>query len=125
MKPIIKSIFVLVLLLSNFNGSITFSQETYNDNEPQTLTELKNSIQKVLKDTKTPGAGVVMVSGDETIMLEGIGKADIENNIDVNENTMFRLGSISKVYVALAILKLQEEGRLSLKDKIKDLISVY
>lgn len=35
---------------------------------------------------------------------------------------MFRLGSISKVYVALAILKLQEEGRLNIKDKVRDLI---
>ena len=35
---------------------------------------------------------------------------------------MFRLGSISKVIVALAILKLQEEGSLNLKDKVRDLI---
>ncbi|NWJ50294.1 MAG: serine hydrolase [Bacteroidetes bacterium] len=113
---------LLVLLLFIFNGSKSFAQEAYNSNKPKTLTELKNSIQKILKETKTPGAGVVLVSGDETIMLEGFGKADIEKNIAVNENTMFRLGSVSKVYVALAILKLQEEGRLSLKDKIKDLI---
>ncbi len=63
-----------------------------------------------------------MVSGDSTILLGGLGKADIENNVDVNENTMFRLGSVSKVIVALAILKLQEEGRINLKDKVRDLI---
>jgi len=122
MKTIKKAISVFVLLLFIFSGLKSFTQEVYNVKEPKTLTELKNSIQKILIETKTPGAGVVLVSGDETILLEGFGKADIENNIAVNENTMFRLGSISKMYVALAILKLQEEGRLSLKDKIKDLI---
>ena len=122
MKLITKTIPVLVFLLSIFNGSKCLAQEVVDDNKPQTLNELETSIQKLLKETKTPGAGVALVSGDETIWLEGIGKADIENNIDVNENTMFRLGSISKMYVALAILKLQEEGRLSLKDKIRDLI---
>ena len=122
MKIIIKTISVSVLLLFIFNCSKSFTQEAYKDKKPKTLTELKNSIQKILIETKTPGAGVALVSGDETIFLEGFGKADIENNIDVNENTMFRLGSISKVYVALAILKLQEEGRLSLKDKIRGLI---
>jgi CubicO group peptidase (beta-lactamase class C family) len=122
MKIFTKTIPLLVLLLFIFNGSKSFAQEAYNDNKPRTLTELKNSIQKILRETKTPGAGVVLVSGDETILLEGFGKADIEKNIAVNENTMFRLGSISKMYVALAILKLQEEGRLSLKDKIRDLI---
>jgi CubicO group peptidase (beta-lactamase class C family) len=98
------------------------AQMVSDDTKPKTLTELKNSIQKVLKDTKTPGAGVVMLSGDETIMLQGFGKADIEKNVDANENTIFRIGSISKTLVALAILKLQEEGRLNLKDKIKDII---
>ena len=113
---------LLLVLLIIFNGSKSYSQKTSDENKPKTLTELQNSIQKILRETKTPGAGVVLVSGDETILLEGFGKADIENHIAVNENTMFRLGSISKMYVALAILKLQEEGHLSLKDKIRDLI---
>ena len=102
--------------------SLCFAQDTSNIYKPQTLNELQESIKKVLIETNTAGAGIVMVSGDETILIEGFGKADIENNIDVNKNTMFRFGSISKVYVALAILKLQEEGRLNLKDKISDLI---
>ena len=121
MKTIKKAISLLLLLLI-FNGLNTFAQKVADDNKPKTLSALKDSIQKILIETKTPGAGVVMVSGDETLMAEGFGKADIENNIGVDENTMFRLGSVSKVYVALAILKLQEEGRLNLKDKIRDLI---
>ena len=122
MKISKKIIPVLVFLLFIFNDSTSFAQKASDDSKPQTLTALKYSIQKILNETKTPGAGVVMVSGDETILLEGFGKADIKNNIGVNENTMFRLGSISKMYVALAILKLQEEGRLNLKDKISVLI---
>ncbi len=113
---------VLVLFFFIFSYSQSFSQEAHKEGVPNTLMELKSSILDILKASKTPGAGVVLVSGDETVFLEGLGKADIENNIAVNENTMFRLGSVSKVFVALAILKLQEEGRLTLKDKIKDLI---
>jgi CubicO group peptidase (beta-lactamase class C family) len=122
MKKTKKTISLLLSLLFIFNGSKSFTQEAVDRNKPKNLAELKNSIQKILKETETPGVGVALVSGDETLWLGGLGKADIENNIDVNENTMFRLGSISKMYVALAILKLQEEGRLSLKDKIRDLI---
>ena len=113
---------IIVFLVIGMQSFTSKAQNISDDNKPKNLTELKNSIQKIVKETKTPGAAVVLVSGDETILLSGFGKADIENNIDVNENTMFRLGSISKVYVALAILKLQEEGRLSLKDKVRDLI---
>ena len=120
MKIIKNPIALLVLLL--LSTALCFAQDVSNVNEPQTLNELQESIQKILIETNTPGAGITLVSGDEIILLRGFGKADVENNIDVNENTMFRLGSISKVYVALAILKLQEEGRLNLKDKVRDLI---
>ncbi|MEI7660885.1 MAG: serine hydrolase [Bacteroidota bacterium] len=114
--------FLLVLLPVIYTGSSLSAQNAGDAKKPQTLSELSESIQKVLKDTRTPGAGVVMLSGDETIMLQGFGKADIEKNIDATENTIFRLGSISKTLVALAILKLQEEGRINLKDKIRDII---
>jgi CubicO group peptidase (beta-lactamase class C family) len=113
---------VLVLLFIICNGLDSFAQKAADDKKPQSLTELKTSIRKLLRETKTPGAGVVLVSGDKTIMAEGFGKASIEKNINANENTIFRLGSVSKTFVALAILKLQEEGRLNLKDKIKDII---
>ncbi len=119
MMKILKIKLILLLLL---NVSVTSAQDSVNVYKVKTIDELQESIQRVLKETNTPGAGVAIISGDTTILPEGFGKADIENNIDVNENTMFRLGSLSKVFVALAILKLQEEGRLNLKDKIRDLI---
>jgi CubicO group peptidase (beta-lactamase class C family) len=113
---------VLLSLLFIYSGSKSFAQNVGKVNTSQTLSELCESIRKVLKDSKTPGAGVVVLSGDQTILLKGFGKANIEKNINANENTIFRLGSISKTFVALAILKLQEEGRLNLKDKIKEII---
>ena len=110
----------ILLLICNF--SISFAQESRNTNKPETLIELKESINEVLKETNTAGAGIVMINGDSVVWIGGLGKADIENNINVNENTMFRLGSISKMMVSLAILKLQEEGMLSLTDKVRDII---
>lgn len=120
MKIIKKSIILLVFLVCSI--SVSFAQNIIADNTPQTLEDLQDSIQKVLIETNTNGASVVLLSGDSVILLKGFGKADVENNINVNENTLFRLGSVSKLFVSLAILKLQEEGRLSLKDKVKDLI---
>lgn len=120
MEIIKKSIILLVFLMSSI--TITSAQNIKADNASQTLKKLQDSIQKVLTETNTSGAGIVMMSGDSIVLLRGFGKADIENNIDVNENTLFRVGSVSKLLVSFAILKLQEEGRLSLKDKVKYLI---
>jgi len=120
MKNLKKIIILLVIGVCNI--SIVFAQDSTNGNTSQTLEDLENSIQKLLVNTKTNGAFVVMISGDSTVFNRAFGKADVENNIDVNENTLFRLGSVSKLFVGLAILKLQEEGCLNLKDKVKDII---
>ncbi len=113
---------LISILLLICKVSITFAQESVNKYEPKTLIELQESIQEVLKVTNTAGAGIVMMNGDSVVWMGGLGKADIEKNIDADENTLFRLGSVSKLFVGLAILKLQEEGRLNLKDKLKDVI---
>ncbi|WP_461630816.1 serine hydrolase domain-containing protein [Labilibaculum euxinus] len=116
-----KNTFTILVLLF-ISVSLSFAQNGSNIDKPQTLSELQRSIQKILIKTNTPGAGVAMVSGDSIVLLKGIGKADVEKNLDVNENTMFRLGSVSKLFVGIAILKLQEEGRLNLKDKVRDIL---
>jgi CubicO group peptidase (beta-lactamase class C family) len=89
---------------------------------PQTIEELKIAIEKIMEETKTPAVGVALVDENGPVWIAGLGKADVERDLDANENTMFRIGSVSKMFVALAILKLQEEGRVSLKDKVRDLV---
>ncbi|MCE6991452.1 serine hydrolase [Dyadobacter sp. CY323] len=85
------------------------------------MKELQIALRKVLKETGTPAVGLAMVQGDSVLLVTGMGKADLGKNRDADENTMFRIGSVSKMFASLAILKLQEEGRVSLKDKVRDL----
>ena len=87
---------------------------------PQTIIELQTAIEKVLEETQTPAAGVALVNKEGPVWVAGLGTADIEKDMVADENTMFRIGSTSKMFVSLSILKLQEEGRLSLKDKVRE-----
>jgi CubicO group peptidase (beta-lactamase class C family) len=89
--------------------------------QPRNIEELKTEIQKVLVSHGVPGAGIVMVSPDRVLWAGGIGKADIAAGKDVTPETLFRIGSISKSFVALALMKLQEEGKINLEAKVKDL----
>lgn len=112
---------MILTLVFLFAGQ-AHAQTKEESNPPQTIQELETAIEKVLEETVTPAVGVAMVDKDGPVWIAGLGKANIENNVDANENTMFRIGSVSKMFVALAVLKLQEEGRLSLKDKVRDLV---
>jgi CubicO group peptidase (beta-lactamase class C family) len=91
-------------------------------NVPRSKEELRQSIEAVLMETGTPGAGVVLVSKDDILWSAGIGIADRATGKKVTAETMFRAGSISKSFVAVAILKLQEEGKLQIDDRLSDLV---
>ncbi len=86
---------------------------------PKTTDELRQQIEKVLQNTHTPGAGVAIVKRDGPEWVAGIGLADVAANQPVTPDTLFRIGSTSKAFVSLSVLKLQQEGKLSLQDTLK------
>lgn len=88
---------------------------------PATLEDLKSGILDLMEEHEVPAVGIAMVDENGPVWVGAIGKSDIENDIDADGNSMFRIGSTSKMFVALSVLKLVEEGRLSLNDKVADL----
>ena len=108
-----------VILLVVFTPNQVSAQGRYDG--PKSTKDLQIAIEKILNESGTPAAGVALVSGDSVIWATAIGMANVEKKIKANENTMFRIGSVSKMFVSLAILKLQQEGRIKLKDKVRDL----
>ncbi|MEM8966170.1 MAG: serine hydrolase domain-containing protein [Bacteroidota bacterium] len=87
-----------------------------------TIAELTSAIEQVMRETQTPAVGVALINADGTDWVAGLGQADIENDVAADEQTMFRIGSVSKMFVSLAILKLQEQGLVSLKDTVKNIV---
>ena len=87
---------------------------------PKTLEELQSAMRQVLNKEHVPGAGVALVSNGELLWCGGLGKADLAATRDVNCDTEFRVGSISKTFVALALLKLEEEGKINLQARLQD-----
>jgi CubicO group peptidase (beta-lactamase class C family) len=87
---------------------------------PKTLEELQKAMKDVLEKEHVPGAGVALVARGELLWCAGLGKADVAANRDATCDTEFRVGSISKTFVALALLKLQEEGKINLYARLQD-----
>ena len=83
---------------------------------------LQNEIENILNDYKGLCAGIALISKDQPDWIVGIGNSDSIKIQPISVNTIFRIASISKMFVALAILKLQEKGHLKLEDRIKDIV---
>src|SRR5438445_4087041 len=87
---------------------------------PKALEELQRAMKDIVEKNHVTGAGVALVSGGTLLWCGGIGKAEIAANRDVTCDTEFRVGSISKSFVALALLKLQEDGKINLEARLQD-----
>ena len=72
-----------------------------------------------------PGGAVVVMRNDSVLYEAGFGLEDLETGTAITPNTLFNLGSISKTFVANAILLLQEEGRLSLDDDLHKYFATF
>ena len=97
------------------------AQQKDDQPHPKTLQELQHAMKDVLDKEHVPGAGVALVANGEVLWCGGLGDADIAAKRATGCDTEFRVGSISKTFVALALLKLQEEGKINLYARLQDI----
>ena len=83
--------------------------------------DLKAEIRKILDENRIPGASVALVEKDRTIWAGGVGMADVAGGVEVTPNHLFRIGSISKSFTALAVLHAVEDGLLDLDTPVREL----
>lgn len=89
---------------------------------PAVLTpEIENEIQDLMEEGDIPGLSVVIIKGDRQF-IKSYGYADLKNKKPVTPETLFEIGSCSKAFTALAITRLERQGKFSLDDEVKKYI---
>ncbi len=83
---------------------------------------LENFILSRMSETRIPGLSIAIIKGDEVIYARGFGFRDIARGLPATPRTVYGIGSVTKSFTALAILKLVEEGKLSLDDPVEKYI---
>jgi CubicO group peptidase (beta-lactamase class C family) len=73
----------------------------------------------------TPGCVALVAEKGKIIYKKAFGMANMELDVPMKEDMVFRVGSISKQFTAISILQLMEKGKLSLQDKIAAHIPGY
>ncbi len=103
-----KSIPTLILILIT---SISVQAET---------SDLSKKIDSLFGDrSEKPGCAVGVIENGEYIHSEGYGLANLEHEIPIGKDTIFRIGSVSKQFTTMAIAILEEKGQLSFDDEMK------
>jgi CubicO group peptidase (beta-lactamase class C family) len=97
-----------------------------NENDgPQDAGEVEAFIDGVLdaamRQNHVPGAIVVIVKDGEVFFTKGYGYADVEHKLPVDPaTTLFRPGSVSKLFTWTAVMQLVEQGKIDLDSNVND-----
>jgi CubicO group peptidase (beta-lactamase class C family) len=120
-----KWIVPVVLLAVLTSLGLTADKADKKDEKPkpaQSVDELKQQLEKILKDTHTPGVSVAIVHREGPEWVAGLGTADVASSRPATANTLFRIGSTSKAFTSLSILMLADQGKVSLDDPVHKLV---
>lgn len=71
-----------------------------------------------MAEMRIPGVALAIVRGGKVIRTQGYGVADLEHGIPVTPETVFKIGSVSKQFLATGIMLLAQDGRLSVDDPV-------
>ena len=109
MKQHQKKLSLIVILISFVSFSVNAN-----------MSDLSKKIDLLFDDrSQKPGCAVGLVENGEYIHSKGYGLANLEHEIPIGMDTIFRIGSVSKQFTTMAIAILEEKDELSFEDEMK------
>ncbi len=106
--------------LADQNGA-----QLYKLQQQELKVAIKAYFEKAIASGELIGAGVSIVRRDSIVISDGFGKRNIDLNDEVDGETMFRLGSLSKGFAGILAANLKNEGKLDWEDKVSDYIPEF
>jgi CubicO group peptidase (beta-lactamase class C family)/D-alanyl-D-alanine dipeptidase len=106
-------LFCLTLLCAEVrtNGQVaTGPREDYNE----VAVKLGNLIQHELADKQLPALSIALVDDQEIVWAKGFGFADPDRRVPATAETVYRVGSVSKLFTDIAVMQMVERGELDL-----------
>lgn len=108
-------IFILFLAIAVFSGcndsSDSFSYSA-------TLDEAKAAAREAMAESEASALSLALVDGERVIWEESLGYADRTAGKAAGPDTMFGIGSVSKMFATIAVMKLADQGKVSLDEPL-------
>src|ERR1043166_8110560 len=108
MKNLTCIIWMLLTFIYSFQSNAQVSENRIAD----------SVVNAFMKKWKIPGGSVAVAREGKIVYSRGFGFVDENKNQTAGTNNLYRIASVSKPVTALAIMKLVEDGKLSLSDKV-------
>ncbi len=84
----------------------------------KTVENIEQKIATLMQKSKIPGLSLAIIKDNEVIYSKGFGSRDIRKNLPTTADTLFGIGSCTKVFTCISIMQLAEQGKLSIDDPV-------
>ena len=114
-----KAILLLIMPALLLAACAESAKETQSSGSDDEFTAYADSLfQANVDSSMIAGATVLVARGDDILLKKAYGYADLEFDVPMPVDASFEIGSVTKQFTSAAILKLMEQGKLSLDDDI-------
>lgn len=118
-----KTIHLLLMigLLAGIWGACSKDNTTPREEEEEVqvdIAEIDQRMEKYLTDNGFPGASLAVSKNGKLVYRKGYGVADKESGDKVTVDSRFRVASVSKLITSAAVMKLIQDGKLKITDKV-------
>lgn len=107
------SLLIVIFFFASCSSSVPQPPEKI-----RTVSELEEYLNKVVESGTPPGMSLAVVKNDSIIYNKGFGWADAPQKIRATPETAYHWWSCTKIATAIAVLQLQEKGKLHLNDPV-------
>jgi D-alanyl-D-alanine carboxypeptidase len=112
----LRNMFLLLWLIGA--TAVASAQLQVNTLPPDLAQKIDQAADQALQQTGVPSASVAIVQSGQIVYTKGYGKARLDPPEPAEPRMRYSIGSISKQFTAAAILFLEQQGKLSLDDKV-------
>ncbi len=121
---------LLLIVITTFISLTPGHCQKKSDSEKHKITEatfraFETKLDSLRKTYKVPGLSAAIIQHDSIVYQRGLGYADIESKQLATPTTNYRIASLTKPIASTILLKLAQEGRLSVQNAIKPLVPGY
>lgn len=107
-------LFIVAIFTLNVDGQLTTTEQTRID-----------EVFKTWTSRSSPGVALGIIRNGKLVYTKGYGMADLEHDIPITDSTIFYIGSVSKQFVTMCVLLLEEQGKLDLDDRVQKYLSDF
>lgn len=120
MKYLLKRVICLVLsLIIIFSVNMSFAEENSVNDKERFEVIFDEFMKEDMEKYHVPGVTLSVVKEGKLYFKKGYGYSDLENKISVNpDETLFRIGSVTKLFTGTALMQLYENGKIDLNDEV-------